>query len=62
MTTEETIRTWRWRIVKSNNTIKTFAALIEMNPSDLSQYIKQNRRPRLDTFDRIESKLRELRV
>lgn len=54
------ITSWRWRIVKTNHTIKSFCSLIDLNPSQMSEYLKGNVSPSVDTFDKIEGKLLEL--
>lgn len=54
------IASWRWRIVKANHTIKSFCALIDLNPSQMSEYLQGNVSPSVDTFDKIEGKLLEL--
>jgi len=59
MTNEETIKTWRWRIVKAGFKISEFAATIGVQPARMTGYMSGKVRPRSDIFDKIEGKLKE---
>lgn len=62
MATKEIIQSWKWRIVKAGHTAKSFAELIEISPSLLSEYWSGAKSPSIERFDLIENKLRELGV
>ena len=62
MKSNEKIQSWRWRIVKSGNTIKSFSELVNVSPSEFSEYFAGNRHPSINRFDMIEDKLTELGV
>ena len=60
--TKKTISTWRWRIVKANHNIKSFAEELDIAPSIVCEYLSGKKTPSLGKFETIENKLRELGV
>lgn len=62
MNAKETIKTWRYRIVKANLNASQFGEMIGVSSSLLSQYMGGKISPSLENFDLIESKLKELGV
>lgn len=61
-TTQEAVRSWKWRIHKAGLRIGEFCNQIDMQPQQLSRYMSGKICPTLDTFDRIEGKLKDLGV
>lgn len=61
---KETIKTWRWRIVKAGFNVRKFSALPGINiPASLfSEYLNGKKSPSLERFDLIEDKLKSLGV
>lgn len=62
MNFDETIKSWRWRIVKANHSIQSFSELVNLFPSQMTTYFSGKVRPSIGIFERIENKLRELGV
>lgn len=62
MTTKETIQSWKWRIVKAGHTAKSFADIVDISPSLLSEYWTEKKSPSIERFDLIEGKLKDLGV
>ncbi len=62
MNAKETIKSWKWRIVKADHSAKSFAELVGISPSLLSEYWTKKKSPSIERFDLIENKLRELGV
>ena len=58
----EIITSWRWRITKAGLKIKDFCALIYLKPGQMSGYLSGEVTPSIDTFEKIEGKLKELGV
>jgi len=58
----EIISSWRWRITKAGLKIKEFCALIDLKPGQMSGYLGGDVTPSIDTFEKIEGKLKELGV
>jgi len=58
----EIIASWRWRITKAGLKIKDFCALIDLKPGQMSGYLSGEVTPSIDTFEKIEGKLKELGV
>lgn len=54
------LKTWKWRIYKTGNTIKSFAQLVGVNKSQISQYVTGVRMPSLRVFDKIEKYLQSI--
>jgi transcriptional regulator with XRE-family HTH domain len=62
LSAKETIKTWKWRIVKAGHNGITFAELLGIAPSVLSEYMSGKKSPSLERYDHIEGKLKELGV
>ena len=62
MSAKTIIKTWKWRIIKAEHTAKSFAELIDVAPSLLSEYCSEKKTPSIERFDLIENKLREMEV
>lgn len=54
------IKTWKWRIYKTGNTIKSFSQLVGVNKSQISQYVTGIRTPSLRVFEKIEKYLKTI--
>lgn len=59
MDIKETIKSWRWRIVRAGHNGKTFSELIGISNVALSEYISGKKKPSLDRFDMIEKTILE---
>jgi transcriptional regulator with XRE-family HTH domain len=59
MSVFDTIKTWKWRIVRADHTMQSFCELVKVNPSLMSQYISGQIKPSIERYDLIEGKLRE---
>lgn len=56
------ISSWRWRITKAGLKIKEFCPLIDLKAEQMSGYLNGKVTPSIDTFEKIEGKLKELGV
>ena len=62
MNTVEKVQTWKWRITKAGFTIAHFADEIEIARPQFYTYINGQHLPTLQTYDKVEAKLKELGV
>ena len=62
MLASETIKTWKWRIVKAELSNNEFAEKVGISANLLSQYLTGATTPSIERFDEIEGKLKELGV
>lgn len=62
MNTRDTIKSWKWRIVRAGHSQMSFAVLINVSVPALSGYINGNITPSIERFELIEGKLRELEL
>lgn len=62
MGVKETIKTWKWRIIKAGFKLQDFAAAVEIPQGQISNYCAGRIVPSLERFDIIEGKLKELGV
>lgn len=60
MNAKETVKSWRWRIVRVEYTATQFADMLGISRGVFSEYLTAKKAPSLERFDIIESKLREL--
>ena len=60
MTAKNKIKSWKWRIVRTEHSAKSFAALVKVPATQLSEYFSGKKTPSLKRFDFIEGKLKEL--
>jgi transcriptional regulator with XRE-family HTH domain len=58
----ENIKTWDWRVKKSGHTARDFCLKIGISNATFSLYVNEKIKPSLDTYDKIESALRDLGV
>jgi transcriptional regulator with XRE-family HTH domain len=56
------IATWKERMTKAGHTQKSFCELVSVTPDLMSRYINNKTKPSINTYDKIEEKLRELGV
>lgn len=62
MSIQEKIKSWKWRIVKAEYNVKSFADLMGFSASSMSEYMSGKKKPSIDRFEEIENKLKELGV
>lgn len=56
------VASWRWRITKAGFNIKGFCPLVGLKAGQMSGYLNGKVTPSIDTFEKIEGKLKELGV
>ena len=60
MQINETIKSWRWRIVRVEMSQDSFCDTIQVSRAALSNYISGKKDPSLKSYQKIEGKLLEL--
>lgn len=60
--TIETVKSWKWRITKAELKVYEFCEKIDMHPQQFSRYLTGDINPSMETFDKVEGKLKELGV
>ena len=57
---KEVIKSWRWRIMRSGKTARSFSRLVGVSQSSLSMYFSGKRTPKIQTYMRIEKSICDL--
>ena len=60
MNVHETIKDWRWRIVRAGHTQASFCADLNLSKAAMSEYLSGKKDPSIKTFNKIEKRLKIL--